>query len=153
MAREGIFIGYRTIGVAIVATMVALVASLVGAFGPDMQLGVEHRYYVCAGTLHINQYPDPEAAPVEDVTLSLRLYHFPITLWAGQRDGSDGGDATFTTGQGQSFYDRVVKLGDVIQISSAGTGNMLGMLNAISGSLQISDFGHHYDLRCRRTRL
>jgi hypothetical protein len=114
-----------------------------------MQLGVKHQYFVCAGTLHVDRYPHPEPVVIEDATLSLELWRFPVTLWAG----TDDGDATFTTRQGQTYYDRVAELNDVVQISSAIRANTLGMLNTISGSLQISEHGNHYDLECRRAHL
>jgi hypothetical protein len=128
-----------------VVGLAALAASLFGMFGPGMQLGVERHYYVCAGRMHTNVYPDPEAVAIEGATLSLRFYHFPVILWA-----DDVGDATFITSQSSNYYDHIDKLGDLAKISSAHSIDMLGMLNSISGSLQISEYSRHYDLQCKR---
>lgn len=106
-----------------------------------MQFGVEHRHFVCSGTI-VERGSNPAA--VSGASLRLELYHFPVTLW-----GHDDGTAWFTNKGAQTLFLDVQKLGSLIQMGEIGE-QQLGSLDLISGSLQVLEYGQHYDLECRK---
>lgn len=129
------------LGIATIMTVGMLFASLVGWFGPSLQFGVEHRYFVCSGTYWDR---DQNSAAVNSASLRLELYHFPVTLW-----GNADGTAWFTFQGFQVLFLDVQKLGNLVHMGKFDARER-ATLDIISGNLQVHRYELNYDLECHK---